>query len=239
MGLEKQHWRQETIKHVQHFTITANVFVLVRLSKLKWPHICQAAHWEQRSVIGSQFEKCEIWSRQRRKKKHGINFSFLCIWSDIKVNITVPQVRPRASVSCVRLGPASLDESWVKADVSDVVPVQQPGQETLETKAVTAVRTRAVLPLNGTWQKFRWCFIRTNASWSRVAKKAPGKVFSYLISVPVVRGWVDALSLVALKQLVGIPDTHGASDNLTHIWHQNINLRQGGLFYGYIYIYIW
>lgn len=45
---------------------------------------------------------------------------------------------------------AALDESWVQADVSDVMSVQQPGEETLQTQTVTAVRTRAVLPLKHT-----------------------------------------------------------------------------------------
>lgn len=51
---------------------------------------------------------------------------------------------------CVCLGSAALDESWVQADVSDVMSVQQPGEETLQTQTVTAVRTRAVFPLKNT-----------------------------------------------------------------------------------------
>lgn len=48
---------------------------------------------------------------------------------------------------CVCSGSAALDESGVQADVSDVMSVQQPSEETLQTQAITAVRTRAVLPL--------------------------------------------------------------------------------------------
>ena len=44
-------------------------------------------------------------------------------------------------------GSAALDESWVQADVSDVMSVQQPGEETLQTQTVTTVRTCAILPL--------------------------------------------------------------------------------------------
>lgn len=42
---------------------------------------------------------------------------------------------------------AALDESRVEADVSDVVPVEQPGEEALQAQAVAAVGARAVLPL--------------------------------------------------------------------------------------------
>lgn len=47
-------------------------------------------------------------------------------------------------------GSAALDESWVQADVSDVMSVQQPGEETLQTQTVTTVRTCAILPLKHT-----------------------------------------------------------------------------------------
>ena len=53
---------------------------------------------------------------------------------------------------CVRSGSAALDESGIQADVSDVMSVQHPGEETLQTQTVTAVRTRAVLPLKHTDQ---------------------------------------------------------------------------------------
>lgn len=52
--------------------------------------------------------------------------------------------------ACERSGSAALDESRVQADVSDVVSVQQPGEETLQTQTITAVRTRAILPLKHT-----------------------------------------------------------------------------------------
>lgn len=42
---------------------------------------------------------------------------------------------------------AALDEPRVKTDVSDVMSVQQPGEETLQTQTITTVRTRAVLSL--------------------------------------------------------------------------------------------
>lgn len=44
-------------------------------------------------------------------------------------------------------GSAALDEARVQAHVSDVVSVQQPGEETLQAEAVTSVRTRPELPL--------------------------------------------------------------------------------------------
>lgn len=52
--------------------------------------------------------------------------------------------------ACECSGSAALDESRVQADVSDVVSVQQPGEETLQTQTITAVRTRAILPLKRT-----------------------------------------------------------------------------------------
>lgn len=48
---------------------------------------------------------------------------------------------------CVCSWSAALDEPWVKTDVSDVMSVQQPGEETLQTQTITTVRTRAVLSL--------------------------------------------------------------------------------------------
>lgn len=51
---------------------------------------------------------------------------------------------------CARSGPAALDEARVQADVSDVVSVEQPGEEALQAQAVAAVRTGAVLPLKHT-----------------------------------------------------------------------------------------
>lgn len=50
-------------------------------------------------------------------------------------------------------------------------------------------------------------------------------VLHYLVSIPVVRGWVDSLPLISLQQLFGIPDTHRSSDDLSDIWHQHVNLR--------------
>lgn len=44
-------------------------------------------------------------------------------------------------------GAAALDEARVQADVSDVMSVQQPGEEALQAQSVAAVRTRAILPL--------------------------------------------------------------------------------------------
>lgn len=45
---------------------------------------------------------------------------------------------------------ATLDEPWVQADISDVMSIQQPGEETLQAQTISAVRTGAVLPLNNT-----------------------------------------------------------------------------------------
>lgn len=60
----------------------------------------------------------------------------------------LPHVRSRCADSmCVCSGSAALDESWVQADVSDVMSVQQPGEETLQTQTVTTVRACAVFPL--------------------------------------------------------------------------------------------
>lgn len=47
----------------------------------------------------------------------------------------------------VSSGSAALDEARVEADVSDVVSVEQPGEEALQAQAVAAVGARAVLPL--------------------------------------------------------------------------------------------
>lgn len=46
--------------------------------------------------------------------------------------------------------PAALDEARVEADVSDVVSVEQPGEEALQAQAVAAVGAGAVLPLQHT-----------------------------------------------------------------------------------------
>lgn len=45
---------------------------------------------------------------------------------------------------------AALDESRVEADISDVMSVQQPGEETLQTQTVTTMRACAILPLKHT-----------------------------------------------------------------------------------------
>lgn len=45
---------------------------------------------------------------------------------------------------------AALDEARVEADVSDVVSVEQPGEEALQAQSVAAVGARAVLPLEHT-----------------------------------------------------------------------------------------
>lgn len=50
----------------------------------------------------------------------------------------------------VSSGSAALDEARVEADVSDVVSVEQPGEEALQAQAVAAVGARAVLPLEHT-----------------------------------------------------------------------------------------
>lgn len=47
----------------------------------------------------------------------------------------------------VRSGSAALDEAWVQADVSYVMPVQQPGEETLQAQTITSVRACAILSL--------------------------------------------------------------------------------------------
>lgn len=50
-------------------------------------------------------------------------------------------------------------------------------------------------------------------------------VLRYLVSVPVVGGRVDSLPLVSLQQLLRVPDTHRASDDLSDVWHQHVNLQ--------------
>lgn len=57
----------------------------------------------------------------------------------------------------VRSGSAALDESWVQADVSDVMSVQQPGEETLQTQTITTMRACAVFPLKHTNAHTRAC----------------------------------------------------------------------------------
>lgn len=47
-------------------------------------------------------------------------------------------------------GSAALDEARIEADVSDVVSVEQPGEEALQAQAVAAVGARSVLPLQHT-----------------------------------------------------------------------------------------
>lgn len=47
----------------------------------------------------------------------------------------------------------------------------------------------------------------------------------YLVSVPVVGGRVDSLPLVSLQQLLRVPDTHRASDDLSDVWHQHVDLQ--------------
>lgn len=48
---------------------------------------------------------------------------------------------------------AALDEPWIQTDVSDVMSVQQPGEEPLQSQTVTTMRTRAILPLEHTHSK--------------------------------------------------------------------------------------
>lgn len=43
--------------------------------------------------------------------------------------------------------PAALDEAWVEAHVSNVVTVEQPGEETFEAEPVSTMRTCPILPL--------------------------------------------------------------------------------------------
>ena len=45
------------------------------------------------------------------------------------------------SVRMCASGPAALDEARIETHVADVVPVQQPGQEALQPKAVSSVWT--------------------------------------------------------------------------------------------------
>lgn len=128
----------------------------------------------------------------------------------------------RVSV-CVCSGSAALDESWVQADVSDVMSVQQPGEETLQAQTVTAVRTRAVLPLKHTKTNPVDTQNQLTSGFIFLGRRC-SSVFLYLVSVPVVRGRVDSLPLVSLQQLLRVPDTHRASDNLANVWHQHVDL---------------
>ena len=48
-------------------------------------------------------------------------------------------------------GPTASREARVEADLADVVPVQQPAQQPLQTQAVAAVRRRAVHTLKPSW----------------------------------------------------------------------------------------
>lgn len=50
---------------------------------------------------------------------------------------------------------------------------------------------------------------------------------TYLVSVPVVRGWVNAFPLVSLQQFLSIPDPHRPSYYLSNIRHQHIHLGRG------------
>lgn len=50
----------------------------------------------------------------------------------------------------------------------------------------------------------------------------------HLVSVPVVGRGVDSLPLVALQQLLRVPDTHGASDDLPDVGHQHVHLKHTG-----------
>lgn len=49
---------------------------------------------------------------------------------------------------------AALDESWVEAYVSDVMSVQQPGEETLQPQTITAMRTCAIFSLKHKHARF-------------------------------------------------------------------------------------
>lgn len=51
----------------------------------------------------------------------------------------------------------------------------------------------------------------------------------HLVSVPVVGCGVDSLPPVSLQQLLGVPDTHGASHDLPHVGHQHVHLKHTGL----------
>lgn len=113
-----------------------------------------------------------------------------------------------------RSGPAALDEARVQADVPDVVSVQQPGEEALQAQTVAAVGTRAVLPLQRR---------RTGSSWIK-----PGQTRqtaeAHLVRVPVVGSRVDPLPLVSLQELLRVPDTHRAADDLPDVRHQHVHL---------------
>ena len=64
-----------------------------------------------------------------------------CVLVSLRVLVSV-LVRVR-----VCSGPAARDEAGVQAHVSDVVAVQQPGEEPLQAQAVPPMGTGAVLPL--------------------------------------------------------------------------------------------
>ena len=50
------------------------------------------------------------------------------------------------------------------------------------------------------------------------------------IQVPEVAAWIDAYAFVRGQQLVVIPDSHAAADNLSYAGHQKIcRLRHAGI----------
>ena len=74
-----------------------------------------------------------------RLERHPDTAQGVCVCACVRVPVCVPV--------CVCSGPAALDEAGVQAHVSDVVAVQQPCEEALQTQTVPPVGTGAVLPL--------------------------------------------------------------------------------------------
>lgn len=89
-----------------------------------------------------------------------------------------------------------------------------------ETHTVTSVRRQAKNPERD--DHFMLCF------WEKRGTQVAGAQ-PYLVSVPVVGRGVDSLPPVSLQQLLRVPDTHGASDNLPDIGHQYVHLKHTGL----------
>lgn len=56
--------------------------------------------------------------------------------------------------------------------------------------------------------------------------KRASTCWTHLIRVPVVRRGIDALPLVALEQLLAVPNAHGTADDLAHVGHQHIHLKR-------------
>lgn len=71
------------------------------------------------------------------------------------IQLETPSTNNHASVreyhsflqSCTRLWSASFQESWVQGDITDMMSVHDPGQETLKAKTKSTMRTGTILPL--------------------------------------------------------------------------------------------